>query len=232
VIDGHISATRDATEGPYAEFHGWALDETSPEPVFSIEAITYRDDPIWPMTSTGRPPDDAQVGPAVGVSAELTALLRDAGLPITIACLLIDTACHWMIVSVRRDWREMLPGIESEELVHRIGETMSRSRVGRMCPVTFVLDDDIDPSNASDVLWALGTRVHPNLRQEQWKVEILPWYICYTEEERHSARGAIVVHDGLLPATHSASVRPATFESFTRRRFERASWPPSRGPSS
>jgi 4-hydroxy-3-polyprenylbenzoate decarboxylase len=37
--------------------------------------------------------------------------------------------------------------------------------------------------------------------------------VCYTEEERHSARGAIVVHDGLLPASHRDSVRPATFDS-------------------
>ena len=78
---------------------------------------------------------------------------------------------------------------------------------------SIVVDDDIDPSDTSDVLWALGTRVHPSLRQEQWPVEILPWYVCYTEEERHSARGAIVVHDGLLPASHSKTVRPATFDS-------------------
>lgn len=73
-----------------------------------------------------------------------------------------------------------------------------------------MLDDDIDPSNMSDVLWALGTRTHPHLRQEQWEAPILPWYQCYTEEERHSGRGPIVVHDGLLPA---AGVRPATFDS-------------------
>ena len=40
VIEGHLSITRDATEGPYAEFHGYALPETSPEPVYTIEAIT------------------------------------------------------------------------------------------------------------------------------------------------------------------------------------------------
>ncbi|CAE6816760.1 UbiD-like decarboxylase [Paraburkholderia aspalathi] len=213
VIEGYVSPKRDATEGPYAEFHGWALDETSPEPIFSIEAITYRDNPIWPLSATGRPADDSQVGPAIGVSAELTALLQSAGLPVNVAWLLVDTACTWMIVTVRRDWRNALPGIETSELVHRIGTTMSTNRVGRMCPVTYVFDDDIDPSNTSDVLWALGTRVHPNLRKEQWQVEILPWYLCYTEEERHSGHGSIVVHDGLLPPMTSASPRHATFDT-------------------
>jgi hypothetical protein len=97
--------------------------------------------------------------------------------------------------------------------VHRIGKAMSANRAGRMCPTTYVLDDDIDPSNMSDVLWALGTRIHPNLRHEEWPGTILPWYLCYTEKERHSAQGAVVVHDGLLPRIDDARVRPATFDN-------------------
>jgi 4-hydroxy-3-polyprenylbenzoate decarboxylase len=213
VIEGHLSITRDATEGPYAEFHGYALPETSPEPIYTIEAITYRDDPIWPVTSTGRPPDDSQIAPAVGVSAELVALLRGAGLPITTAWLLVDTACHWMIITVPSSWRLELSGCDTTEFTRRIGELMSANRVGHMCPVTYVLDDDIDPSNTSDVLWALGTRIHPNARQQHWPVPILPWYQCYTEEERHRGQGPIVVHDGLLPALEEGRARPATFET-------------------
>ena len=213
VIEGHLSITRDATEGPYAEFHGYALPETSPEPVYTIEAITYRDNPIWPVTATGRPPDDSQIAPAVGVSAELVALLRSAGLPITTAWLLVDTACHWMVITVPRKWRDELPGRSTTEFVHRIGELMSTNRVGHMCPVTYVVDDDIDPSNTSDVLWALGTRVHPTLRQEHWPVPILPWYQCYSEEERHSGRGPILVHDCLLPPVGDGRAHPATFDT-------------------
>ena len=159
------------------------------QPVYTIEAITYRDNPIWPISATGRPPDDSQIAPALGVSAEVLALLRSAGLPITTAWLLVDTACHWMIVTLPKVWRERLPAVTTTGIVHRIGELMSANRVGHMCPVTYVFDDDIDPSNISDVLWALGTRIHPNLRQEHWQVPILPWYQCYTEEERHGGRG-------------------------------------------
>ena len=213
VIEGHVSITRDATEGPYAEFHGYALPETSPEPVYTIEAITYRDDPIWPVSATGRPPDDSQIAPALGVSAEVVALLRNAGLPITMGWLLVDSACHWMIITVPRHWRDVLPGTSSSEFVHRIGELMSENRVGHMCPVTYVLDDDIDPTDNSDVLWALGTRIHPNLRQEHWPVPILPWYQCYTEDERHSGRGAIVLHDGLMPPVEDGQARAATFNN-------------------
>ena len=143
----------------------------------------------------------------------MLALLRNAGLPITTAWLLVDTACHWMIITVPRHWRDVLPETSPTEFVHRIGELMSTNRVGHMCPVTYVFDDDIDPSNISDVLWALGTRIHPNLRQEHWQVPILPWYQCYTEEERHGGRGPIVIHDGLLTALEDGEARPATFDS-------------------
>ena len=78
---------------------------------------------------------------------------------------------------------------------------------------TYVLDDDIDPSNTSDVLWALGTRIHPNLRQEHWPVPILPWYQCYSEEDRHGGRGPIVVHDGLLDSIEDGHALPATFDN-------------------
>ena len=46
-----------------------------------------------------------------------------------------------------------------------------------------------------------------------WPVEILPWYQCYTEEERHSGHGSIVVHDGLLPPVGDERAVPATFEN-------------------
>jgi len=212
VIEGHLSAHRDATEGPFAEFHGWALAETSPQPVFSVEAITYRDEPIWPLCAAGRPVDDSHLAPTAGVSAELVATVRGAGLPVSTAWLPLGTACHWMVITVPGDWRASLPGVSSAEFVHRIGEVMNGCRVGRMCPATFVLDDDIDPANDSDLLWALGTRIHPALRQESWPGPIMPWYPCYTEEELHAGHGSIVTHDGLLPAVGEGRVPPATFE--------------------
>jgi UbiD family decarboxylase len=200
VIEGHLSATRDATEGPFAEFHGWAFPETTTEPLFTINAITYRDQPIWPLAASGRPADDSQVSPAVGISAELLGELHDAGLPIAAAWMPPETSDHWMIIIVPNDWRQTLPDTSTTEFVHRIGEVMSKSRAGRMCPVTYVLDDDIDPTNMSDVLWALGTRIHPVKRSEEWPGYILPWYPCYTEDEIHEGRGSTAIHDGLLAA--------------------------------
>lgn len=213
VIEGHLSATRDAIEGPFAEFHGWAFDETSPQPLFTIEAITYRNDPIWPVVSTGRPVDDSHVPSGPGVSAEVLAALRDAGLPVTTAWQPLAAAVHWLVVTVPANWREALPGVDTAGFTHRIGEVLSATRAGRLCPVTYVLDDDIDPSNDSDLLWALGTRVHPFKRQESFEGPIMPWFPCYLEEERHAGHGATVIHDALLPSLGAGRVPPAAFDT-------------------
>ncbi|WP_433281390.1 hypothetical protein ACQPZA_14690 [Pseudonocardia xinjiangensis] len=88
---------------------------------------------------------------------------------------------------------------------------LSTTRVGRLSPVTYVLDDDIDPSDDADLLWAVGTRIRPKRRQEFWEGPVMAWYPCYLEEELHAGRGATVVHDGPLPAPGEGRVPPATF---------------------
>jgi hypothetical protein len=56
-------------------------------------------------------------------------------------------------------------------------------------------------------------RIHPTLRQEHWPVPIMPWYQCYTEQERHNGTGPIVVHDGLMASIEDGQARAATFDN-------------------
>jgi hypothetical protein len=54
-------------------------------------------------------------------------------------------------------------------------------RARRLCGVTYLLDDDICPSNPPMCCGALGTRINRQRRQKQWPVPILPWHQRYTE---------------------------------------------------
>ena len=78
----------------------------------------------------------------------MLALLRNAGLPITTAWLLVDTACHWMIITVPRHWRDVLPETSTTEFVHRIGELMSTS------PVDHEIFDAINRARSSSAIVA------------------------------------------------------------------------------
>ena len=201
VIEGHLSVERAFLEGPFGEYAGYASEQTSLQPVYSVEAITYRDDPIWPIVPEGRPADEYHTVTGTGRAANVLHRLRAADLPVTTVWMPFPAAMHWTVVTVPDHWRTALPGVTSEEFVRRIGEVIhANGGPSAMMPVTFVLDDDIDPSNDDDLLWALATRIHPTQRRAAWDGVVLPFLAPYTDAEHKAMRGPSVVHDGLLPA--------------------------------
>lgn len=65
------------------------------------------------------------------------------------------------------------------------------------------MDDDFDPTNLREVVWALSTRVHPVGRRvlfDNQRVIRLPQ--CYTEEEYVAGKGTKVVFDTLQSVRH------------------------------
>ncbi|MFD8000389.1 UbiD family decarboxylase [Streptomyces mirabilis] len=214
VIEGHLSVERHGVEGPFGEFAGYMPTETSLQPVYSVEAITYRNDPIWPLVAEGKPADEFHTVTGVGMAAEALDIIRAAGLPATSAWVPLSTASHWLAVTVPADWRETLPGVTPEELARRVGEAVYTARLGAAIPQVFLLDDDIDPSDESDLLWALGTRVHPVDRKVVFEGPILSLLTCYTPEERHAGRATRVVHEALLPAPGERDARSDFAEAY------------------
>jgi 3-polyprenyl-4-hydroxybenzoate decarboxylase len=67
------------------------------------------------------------------------------------------------------------------------------SRSGRLAPQVYVLDDDIDPADDTDLIWALATRVHPDHRAEPWLGPINPLMTSYTPTEHAAHTGPVVV---------------------------------------
>jgi 4-hydroxy-3-polyprenylbenzoate decarboxylase len=155
----------------------------------------------------GTPVDEYHTVCGPGISAEGLEALHDAGLPVSMVWSVPRSATHWIVVTVEREWRTRLPGVSTEEFTARIARTLFASRSGIHIPVVFVLDDDIDPTNDAELLWALATRVHPLNRTYTEQGRFLPLLTCYTAEERESGIGAKVAHDALLgPPTERLSL--------------------------
>jgi 4-hydroxy-3-polyprenylbenzoate decarboxylase len=57
VIEGEVSLTELGDEGPYGDHTGY-YNAVEKFPVFTVSAITMREDPIYLTTYTGRPPDE------------------------------------------------------------------------------------------------------------------------------------------------------------------------------
>ncbi|HNB90615.1 MAG TPA: UbiD family decarboxylase, partial [Plasticicumulans sp.] len=60
VLEGHIAPGDTAPEGPFGDHTGY-YNEVAEFPVFTIERITHRREPIYHSTYTGRPPDEPAI---------------------------------------------------------------------------------------------------------------------------------------------------------------------------
>ncbi|MDX1321021.1 MAG: UbiD family decarboxylase, partial [Oceanospirillum sp.] len=60
ILEGHIYPDELAPEGPFGDHTGY-YNEVESFPVFTVERITHRKDPIYHSTYTGRPPDEPAV---------------------------------------------------------------------------------------------------------------------------------------------------------------------------
>jgi 4-hydroxy-3-polyprenylbenzoate decarboxylase len=228
VIEGHLSAGRVGVEGPMGEFAGYRPNATSPQPVYTIEAITYRDDPIWPTVVEGEPVDEYHTATGTTFAAEALTALRAAGLPITSAWEPFEAAAHALVVSVAADWRNLLPGLDSAGLAQRITDVIGAHRFDWVVPRIFVLDDDVDASDSGELMWALATRIHPTERRIVRTGKILPLLSVYTPEERHSSTGPKVTYDGLLPSAEEGREQRSSFRYIYPREIQErvlANWP-------
>jgi len=212
VIEGHVSPERNTTEGPFGEYPGYIATETSMQPLFHVECITYRNQAIWPFVPEGRPIDEYHTAVGVAASAEALALMRGAKLPVTTVWSPLETATHWLFVTVPFNWRELLPGASSEQFTERIASVIWGAKFGAGFPIIFVLDDDIDPSNPTDYLWALATRCHPTKRFLISEGPFVPLMACYTDEERRHHATDRIAHDCLLPALGQGRLRHSSFD--------------------
>lgn len=160
VVEGFVDPVETAAEGPMGEYAGYLGSVSAPQPVYQVTAVTYRDDPILPVVAGGEPADENHTITGIGVAAEAMVALREAGIPVTAAWMPVESACHWLVVTVPVDARKRL-GVAEEELVRRIGEAIFSTKVGICVPQILVMHDDIDPTNTAETVWAFATRWRP-----------------------------------------------------------------------
>jgi 4-hydroxy-3-polyprenylbenzoate decarboxylase len=199
VIEGHVMPGRTAVEGPMGEYAGYQPRRTSMQPEYVVDAITYRDDPIWPISVAGEPVDEMHTVWGLVTAAEALAQLRAARLPVATAWMPFEAASHWLVVCLTEDWRERMPGFSADGICLRISQVLEATRIEGMMTRVFVLDDDIDPSDQTELAWGIATRVSPAHGRIIRHGMINPLAGCYSAEERALAYGPKAVLNGLQP---------------------------------
>ncbi len=156
VLEGAMHPGDTRPEGPFGEFTGYYASEVSDEPVVRVERVYYRNDPILTMASPMQPPSDFSFSKCVMKSGMIWDEIERAGLNgvAGVWCHEAGGARLFNVVAISQAYA----GHARQAGLLAAG-CQSGAYLGRY---VIVVDDDIDPTNAFEVLWALSTRSDPN----------------------------------------------------------------------
>jgi 4-hydroxy-3-polyprenylbenzoate decarboxylase len=142
-------------EGPFGEWPGYYGSNTRPEPVLRIEAIYHRNDPIMTGAPPAKPTYPGVHGGIVAASAAIWDALEAAGVPEVKGVWKLKGGGSRFITVVAIDQQH--PGHAKMAGLVATG-CGPAAYLGRL---TIVVDDDIDITSPTEVLWAISTRWDP-----------------------------------------------------------------------
>ncbi|MBZ0126110.1 MAG: 4-hydroxy-3-polyprenylbenzoate decarboxylase [Rhodocyclaceae bacterium] len=150
VLEGAIHPGETAVEGPYGDHTGY-YNEQAEFPVFTIERMTMRRDPIYHSTYTGRPPDEpAMLGVALN---EVFVPLLQKQFPEIVDFYLPPEGCSYRLAVA--SMKKQYPG-HAKRVMFGIWSFLRQFMYTKFI---VVVDDDIDVRDWKEVVWALTTRV-------------------------------------------------------------------------
>ncbi len=157
VLEGELVPpdTDTRKEGPFGEWVGYYASGVKPEPEFKIKAILHRNNPIILGCPPLVPPVDTfAFGKHIIRSAELWNELEKQ-VPGVKGVWTKDGVgpMHMNIVSIEQKYG----GHAKQTAMAVAGSYLS----GYMNKFVIIVDDDIDPANITEVLWAMCTRCDP-----------------------------------------------------------------------
>jgi 4-hydroxy-3-polyprenylbenzoate decarboxylase len=153
ILEGFIYPDDMAPEGPYGDHTGY-YNEVEEFPVFTIEKITHRNDPIYHTTYTGRPPDEpAILGLALN---EVFVPILKKQFPEIVDFYLPPEGCSYRMAVV--SMKKQYPGHAKRVMMG----VWSFLRQFMYTKFVIVVDDDINTRDWNDVIWAMTTRMDPS----------------------------------------------------------------------
>jgi 4-hydroxy-3-polyprenylbenzoate decarboxylase len=152
VLEGYIHPEDMAAEGPFGDHTGY-YNEVDEFPVFTIDRITHRDDPIYHSTYTGRPPDEPAI---LGVALnEVFVPILQKQFPEIVDFYLPPEGCSYRMAVV--SMKKQYPG-HAKRVMFGVWSFLRQFMYTKFVIVT---DDDVDARDWNDVIWAMTTRMDP-----------------------------------------------------------------------
>lgn len=152
ILEGYLEPGELADEGPFGDHTGY-YNEVERFPVFTVEAITHRESPIYHSTYTGRPPDEPAI---LGVALnEVFVPILKKQFPEIVDFYLPPEGCSYRlaVVTMRKEY----PGHAKRVMLG----VWSFLRQFMYTKFVIVTDEDVNARDWRDVIWAMTTRMDP-----------------------------------------------------------------------
>jgi 4-hydroxy-3-polyprenylbenzoate decarboxylase len=151
ILEGFLHGD-EAEEGPFGDHTGY-YNEVETFPVFTIDRITHRENPIYHSTYTGRPPDEPAI---LGVALnEVFVPILKKQFPEIVDFYLPPEGCSYRMAVV--SMQKQYPG-HAKRVMMGVWSFLRQFMYTKFVIVT---DDDVDVRNWEDVIWAMTTRMDP-----------------------------------------------------------------------
>jgi len=151
VLEGYVDVTESRREGPFGDHTGY-YSLADQYPVFHVECVTHRRDPIYATTIVGPPPmEDFYMGKAI--ERIFLPLMRLQLPEVRDMCMPAEGIFHnIMLVSIRKSY----PGHARKVMnaIWGLGQAM-------FTKVIVVVDEDVDVQNVSEVAWRALNNIDP-----------------------------------------------------------------------
>jgi UbiD family decarboxylase len=158
--------------------------------VVKVNHVLYRNDPIISGFPHFKPFYSTLIYPSLFIAASIWEAIEKVGVPEVQGVWLLESGYHnFIVVSLRQKYAG-----HSRQAAHAVLGSRSGGYHGRF---VVLVDDDVDPSNVSDVLWAIGTRCDParsfEVAQSCWSTPIDPLIAPEDRQKKNfaSSRGII-----------------------------------------
>jgi UbiD family decarboxylase len=200
-------------EGPFGEFTGYYAAEKRPAPVMQVEAMHWRHDPILLGSPPMKPPR------------------FHFGLPLRAAGIWADLE-RAGVTDVVGAWQHVAQLMTVIALRQRYAGHSKRagliaaaqSYMGRL---VVTVDDDVDPSDLADVMWAITTRCEPSesvdIVRHAWSSALDPRITAEARQRGQTSHSKMII-DACKPFGWKDEFPPTSALSFDDARAIKDKW--------
>ncbi|QIW82638.1 phenolic acid decarboxylase BsdC [Bacillus velezensis] len=152
VLEGEILAGEREYEGPFGEFTGHYSGGRS-MPVIKIKRVYHKNNPIFEHLYLGMPWTECDYMIGINTCVPLYQQLKEAYPNEIVAVNAMYTHGLIAIISTKTRYGGFAKAVGMRALTtpHGLG----------YCKMVIVVDEDVDPFNLPQVMWALSTKMHP-----------------------------------------------------------------------